>query len=313
MLIALATPASAYAAVPGPYPQRPIKLVLPYPAGGNTDLVAREVVKGLVSRLGQQVVVENKPGANSIIGTASVAKASADGYTLLTVIGAFTINPAIYKDLPYSLADFVPVSLIGRVNIILAVGAHVPVKSVAELIAYSKGGNRVSYDSSGVGSALHLVGARICLETGIEATHVAYKGISQSLPDIVAGRVTFTLNSLSAIGPFIKDGKLRALAVMGEARSPEMPEVPTIAEAGFPQLVSYAWQGMAAPAGTPKPIIERLASDIRAVVREPETRKRLAEMGLDAIGSSPAEFAAFLQDDLRNAAQTVKSAGIKAE
>ena len=313
LLTAFTLPVCARAAESTGYPSRSIKLVLPYPAGGNTDLVAREIVQGLSGRIGQSVLVENKPGANSIIGTAAVAKAAPDGYTLLTVIGAFTINPAIYKELPYLIADFAPVSLLGRVNVVLAVGEQIPVKSVSELIAYSKAGNRISYDSSGIGSALHLVGARLCQQTGIRATHIPYKGISQSLPDIVAGRVTFTLNSLSAIGPFIRDGKLKPLAVMGAQRSAELPDIPTIGEAGFPELTSYAWQGLVVPAHTPKAIIERLSAEMHAVLADSDTRRRLVAMGLDPIGSTPTEFDAFIKNDLRDAALTVKSAGITAE
>ncbi len=295
------------------YPQRPLRVVLPYPAGGNTDVTTREVMRELAAVLRQPIVVDNKAGANSIIGTDAVAKAAPDGYTLLTVVGAFTINPALYRTLPYTVEQFAPISLVGRVNLILAVGEATSVHSVAELVKLGQSGKELTFDSSGIGSALHLVGERIAQETGIKALHVPYKGIAQSLPDIVSGRIVYTLNTASSLGPFIRDGKLKALAVMSKARSAEFPNVPTIAEAGYPQLESYAWQGLLAPAKTPASIVQLLSGQVAAVVQTPAMRARLATMGTDAIGSTPEEFAAFIRDDLAKAAAVVKLAGIKAE
>ncbi len=292
------------------YPNRMIRVVIPYPAGGNTDVITRELTRELSARLGQTIVVENRVGANSIIGSDAVAKAAPDGYTLLTAIGAFTINPALNKNLPYSVDDFAPISLVGRVNLILAVGQATPANSVAELVKLGSGGKEVTFDSSGIGSALHLVGERIAQVTGMKALHVPYKGISHSLPDIVAGRITFTLNTATSLGPFIRDGKLKALAVLSRERSAEFPDVPTIAQAGYPQLESYAWQGLLAPAKTPAPIVQMLSRHVAAVLQMPAMRARLAAMGTDAIGSTPEEFAAFIRDDLAKAAAIVKQANI---
>ncbi|MCK9564287.1 MAG: tripartite tricarboxylate transporter substrate binding protein [Bacteroidales bacterium] len=302
--------AQAQAQDSGDYPSRPLTVVVPYPAGGNTDLVTREVMQELGSRLGQPIIVENRPGANGIIGTSAVAKAAPDGYTLLVTIGAFSINPVLRKDLPYQITDFAPVSLIGRVNLVLAAGKEVPVTTFAQLVEYGKGGNQITYDSSGVGSALHLVGARIGQATAIDVMHVPYKGISHSLPDIISGRITFTINTVSSLSPFFNDGRLLPLAVLSSERSPQLPDTPTIAQAGYPQLEAYAWQGLNVPANTPAPIIDKLSATLAAILHDPGMRTRLAAMGLDAIGSTPAEFAQFLRDDLATAADTVRQANI---
>lgn len=295
------------------YPSKPIKVVVPYPAGGNTDLVTRELMRELGTRLGQPVVIDNRAGANGIIGTEAVAKAPPDGYTLLTAIGAFTINPTLYKTLPYSVQDFEPVSMVGRVNLVLAVGTAIPAKTFGQLVEYGRKGAQVTYDSSGVGSALHLVGARIGQVTKMQAMHVPYKGIAQSLPDIVSGRITFTINTVASLGPYIRDGRLVPLAVLGNARSPQLPEVPTIAEAGFSELESYAWQGMLVPARTPRPVIDRLSSEIATILRDPKMREKLTGMGFDAAGTTPAQFAAFLKEDTEKASAIVRQVGITVE
>jgi tripartite-type tricarboxylate transporter receptor subunit TctC len=302
---------SAVPVLAADYPNRALTVVVPYPPGGNTDLVTREIMQQLSKRIAQPIVIENRSGANSIIGTTAVAKAKPDGYTLLTALGAFSINPALHSDLPYSVTDFSPVSLVGRVNLVLAVGNEVPVKSFAQLVAYGKSGSQVTYDSSGIGSALHLVGSRISQATEMNAMHVPYKGISHSLLDIVSGRITFTINTVSALGPYFREGKLTPLVVLSASRSPQLPNVPTIAEAGYPDLESYAWQGLMVPASTPLNVIDKLSREVAAVVQEPKIRKKLSEMGLDAIGSTPAEFGSFLAEDMKAAAAIVKKAGIK--
>jgi tripartite-type tricarboxylate transporter receptor subunit TctC len=270
-------------------------------------------MRALGARLGQPVVIDNKAGANGIIGTEAVAKSPPDGHTLLTAIGAFTINPTLYKNLPYALQDFEPVSMVGRVNLVLAVGSAIPAKTFGQLVELGRKGNPITYDSSGVGSALHLVGARIGQVTKMPAMHVPYKGIAQSLPDIVSGRITFTINTVASLGPSIREGKLVPLAVLGNVRSPQLPEVPTIAEAGYPELESYAWQGMLVPARTPRPVIDRLSTEIAAVLRDPKMREKLGGMGFDAVGTTPIQFAAFLKDDAEKAAAIVKQVGITVE
>lgn len=295
------------------YPNRPIHVVVPYPPGGNTDVVAREIMTAFSARLGQPIVVENKAGANGIIGTAAVAKAPADGYTLLSTIGAFSINPSLYKNLPYTVDQFTPIGLMGRVHLLLAVGTSVPARTLAELVRHGRSGAKLSDDSSGVGSALHLINARIARVTGMQALHVPYRGISQSIGDIVSGRISFTLNTITSLGPFIRDGRLIPLAVLSKSRSPQLPDVPTIIEAGYPELESYAWQGLLAPARTPRAIVDQLSEQLTAVLHGTELRERLAAMGTEAVGSTREAFAAFLAEDMARAADVVRQEGITAE
>lgn len=302
------------AAAADEYPSRPITVVVPYPAGGNTDLVTREIMKELSERLKQPIVIDNRSGANGMIGTGAAARAAPDGYTMLITIGAFTINPSLYKDIPYKVSDFEPVSLIGRVNLVLAAGKKVPVSTFSELVEYGRNAsNQVTHDSSGVGSALHLVAARIAKDTGMKVMHVPYKGISHSLPDIVEGRITFTINTVSSLGSYFNDGRLTPLVVLSGERAATLPNVPTIGEAGYPQLESYAWQGLVVPKGTPPQVVEKLATELAAILKDPKMKARLADMGLDAIGSTPAEFARFIEEDMANAAQIIKDANIKVE
>ncbi|HZX84364.1 MAG TPA: tripartite tricarboxylate transporter substrate binding protein [Reyranella sp.] len=295
------------------YPGRPIRVVVPYPAGGNTDLTAREIMGEVGRILGTSIVIENKAGANGIIGTEAVAKAAPDGYTVLVAIGAFTINPVLQKTLPYKVEDFEPVGLTGRVNLLLAASPVVPAKSFAELVALGRSGTRLSYDSSGIGSALHLVGERISLVTGMNALHVPYKGIAHSLPDIVSGRVSFTLNTVASLGPYIKEGRLTPLAVLSKTRSAELPTVPTIAEAGYPTLESYAWQGLLVPAHTPRPVIHKLAAAVATALSRHAMREKLVKMGTDPVSSSPAEFASFIREDLAKVREVVRATNLKVE
>ncbi|WP_299759953.1 tripartite tricarboxylate transporter substrate binding protein [Ramlibacter sp.] len=295
------------------WPSRPIRVVVPYPAGGNTDLTAREIMGEVGRILNQSIIVDNKAGANGIIGTEAVAKSPADGYTVLVAIGAFTINPVLQKSLPYKVDDFEPVGLTGRVNLVLAASPVLPARSFAELVALGRSGMKLSYDSSGIGSALHLVGERISLATGIGALHVPYKGIAQSLPDIISGRVSFTINTVAALGPYIREGRLRPLAVLSKNRSAELPGVATIAEAGYPTLESYAWQGLLVPADTPQAVVTRLASAVATALSRQALRDKLVRMGTDPVSSSPAEFAAFLRDDQAKVREVVRATNLKAD
>lgn len=308
-----ATLAAAWPVIAQAYPSRPIHVVVPYPSGGNTDLVAREVVRELSSRVAQAIVIENKPGANGIIGTKAVANAPADGYTLLYSVGALTINPLIYKPSPHTLNPFEPISLVGRVNEILVVGARTPVRSFAELVLLGKAGAPITYESSGVGPAPHLTSESISQATGMKTLHVPYGGISQSISDIVSRRITFTVNTLASLGPFIQDGRLMPLVVLSTTRALQLPDVPTIVEAGYPRLESYAWQGLLAPARTSGETVEMLSKHLAQILRSPALREKLAAMGTEAIGSTPGKFAAFLQKDTATVAEVVQRARITAE
>jgi tripartite-type tricarboxylate transporter receptor subunit TctC len=280
------------------YPSRSIRVVVPYSAGGNTDIITRDVMKGLSARLGQTVLIDNKPGANSILGTDLVAKAAPDGYTLLVVIGAFANNGSLHRNLPYKPTDLTPVSQLTRTSLVVVSGRP-DIKTFADLL---RSGHDAAapqtFASSGVGSAAHLLGERLARGTGMKgATHVPYKGSSDARADLASGRVGFMFDAISAMGPLISDGKLTALAVTGERRSPQLPQVPSMTELGHPELVSYAFAGVMAPAKTPRKIVERLSKELAAVLKDPALRTRLEAISTEPVGSSPAEFGRFLAQE----------------
>lgn len=282
------------------YPNRPIRVVVPYPPGGNTDIVTRDVMKELAQRLRQPIVVENKPGANSIIGTDFVAKSPPDGYTLGVVIGGYAINQALHKKLPYGPRDLVPVSLMTRTGLVLAATPSVP-RSFKDFVALGRKGERsLGFATSGTGGANHLLGERFVQATGMrEVVAVPYKGSADARSDLLSGRVHFTFDATSVMAQYFKAETLNALAVTSHARSPLAPEVPTIGELGYPELVTYAWAGLVAPAGTPPAVVEKLAREIAAVLREPALREKLEAGGSEAIGSTPAQFQAFVDEETR--------------
>lgn len=305
--VLLAAMATAWAAMASPvafadnvtsYPERSVRIVVPYPAGGNTDIIAREIARRMATQLGQPFVIDNKPGANSIIGTELVAKAAPDGYTLLIAIGAFANNFELYKKLPYSRADLAPISQLTRTSLVLVTGRP-EITSVEKLVAAGKNPDvPLSFASSGVASAAHLLGERFLRTSGMTSTqHVAYKGSAETVSDLLAGRVGFIFDAVSAMGAHIKSGKLNALAVTGESRSPLLPEVPSIGEAGYPDMVAYAFSGLLAPAKTPQPIIDRLAKTAAEVLKDPELIRKLASISTDPVGSSPEEFNKFLDNE----------------
>ncbi len=297
LLLALAcVPAAAQDA----WPSRPIRVVVPYPAGGNTDIIARDVMKDLSTRLGQPVVIDNKPGANSILGTDLVAKAAPDGYTLLIVIGAYANNESLYRSLPYKPADLVAVSQLTRTSLVLLT-ARPGIRTVEDLARSGRdAATPQSFASSGVGSAAHLLGERFARVQGMKgALHVPYKGSADAVADLISGRVGFMFDAISAMGPQIRQGKLTALAVTGQERSPLLPQVPSMKELGLPALVSHAFAGVMAPARTPPAVIERLSAELAVVMRNPELRAKLAAISTEAVGSTPAEFAAFLAQEVR--------------
>jgi tripartite-type tricarboxylate transporter receptor subunit TctC len=292
------------------YPDKPVHVIVPYPAGGNTDIIARAVMKEVATRMGQPFVIENKPGANGNIGANSVAKSASDGYTLLVVIGAYANNQVLYKKLPYSPTDLAPVSLMSRTPLVLVASPRLPVNNIDELVQYGKSSDHLSYASSGIGATAHLLGERFVRAAGSKAMHVPYKGSAEAVSDLVSGRVGFMFDAVSAMGSQIRQGKLKAIAVTGNARSPQLPGVPTLAELGYPQLVTYAWAGVLAPAKTPEAITDRLSREIATVLKTPELREKLAAISTEGLGTTPGEFSAFIDEETRIAADIVKSAGI---
>jgi tripartite-type tricarboxylate transporter receptor subunit TctC len=314
MLTLLATSLMREVAAAESYPGRPVRLIVPYAPGGNADIVGRIVAEGLTSRLGQQVIVDNRPGGASIIGTELAVKAPPDGYTLLLVASTIAVNPSLTK-LPYdTLKDLVPISLVGQTPQVLVVTAAIPVGSVKEFIAYAKARpNALNYGSTGVGSTANMAGALLNLMAGIQLVHVPYKGTAQSLTDLIAGHLHVAIPSVTSSIAHIRAGKIKALGLTSSTRSAQLPDVPTIAEVGVPGYQAVIWNGVLAPAGTPKPILDRLSRELAAAMRSPEASARYGAMGAETIGSTPEEFAKFLRTEIEQYARVIKAAGLKAE
>ena len=296
------------------YPNRPVRLIVPVPPGGSSDGMARVLGQRLGESWGQQVVVDNRAGAAEIIGTDIVAKANPDGYTLVLVSLRFSVNPSLLK-LPYdALRDFEPVSMTAAVGNVLVVNPKSPIKSVKELIALARQKpGELTFASSGIGGAPHLIGEFLALQTGIKLTHIAYKGGGPAIADLVGGNVSMSFASMTSSLPFIRSGRLRPLAVSSKDRSAQLPDVPTMGEAGVPEIVVRDWQGILAPRGTPRPIVEKLHAEITRTLRHADNQERFASMGLEIIASTPEEFRSALVSEIQRWAKVVKAANIKAE
>lgn len=297
------------------YPQRPVRLVVPYSAGGSTDTVARIVGARLTERLGQPVVIDNRTGAGTLIGTDIVRQATPDGQVLLMATPPLAVNPSLYARVPYVLArDFVAVTNIAASSNLLVVHPSLPAASVKELIALLKAGpGKYNYGSSGIGGAGHLAMALFLNMAEVDAVHVPYKGGAPAVADLVAGRLNLMMANLTTAQPHIRAGRLRGLGVGKKARTPLFPEMPTIAEAGVKGYEANNWNGLVAPHGTPGTVIERLHRDIAATLKEPAIAERMARAGLEPIGDAPNEFARYLQAEASKWGRLVKAAGIKAE
>ncbi|MDF2466369.1 MAG: putative extra-cytoplasmic solute receptor [Ramlibacter sp.] len=308
--LALATP-FALAQAPA-YPKQPVTLVVPFPAGGPTDAMARVLAQKLGDRLGQQVVVDNKGGAGGSIAAEFVAKASADGHTLFFgTTGTMAINPSLYSKLRYDpVKDFAPVSLMATTMNVLVVNPQVPARSLADVIklAKAKPGD-ITYGSAGNGSSNHLSGELFRSTAGIQISHIPYKGSAPALVDLLGGRITMMFDTIAQQTQNIAAGKVRAIAVTGPKRSPLLPDVPTAQEAGLKDFDVTIWFGVLAPAGTPAPVIDKLSRDIAAVMSTDEMKKRMQADGAEARPTSPAEFAALIRSDLAKWSPVVKASG----
>ena len=296
------------------YPAKPVKLVIPFPPGGSNDVVGRVIATQLGERLGQQVVVDNRGGAGGVIGTEMVAKAPPDGYTLLFISSAFAANSALYK-LPYDPAKaFIPVAMIAAGPNVLAVAPTLPVNSVRDLIALARlKPGQLNYASAGIGSFQHLGSALFVSMAKVDVVHVPFKGGGPAMVDVIAGNTQIMLGSLVQTLPQIKSGKLKALGVGGQKRSPTLPEVPTISEAGVPGYDAVNWWGIIAPAGTPASIVSRLHRELGLIVQTTEMQKRFDSEAVEAIQMSSAEFGQYIEKETVKWARVVKDAGIKAE
>jgi len=309
------------AAVPGAalaqaFPAKPITIIVPFPPGGVTDPVARQVAQRVAENVKQPVIVENKPGASGIIASEYVKRQPADGYTVLFgFTGSHAVNPTLYSKLPYDpQKDFQPVTLIINTPHILVVPADSPAKSVADLVALAKskpGG--LTFASQGIGAGGHLLGEMFKAQTKANMSHVPYKGSAPALTDMLAGRVDVFFDAMVTSLPYVRDGKLRALAIANKTRSKLLPDVPTMAEAGFPGVEMDQWFGMMVPAGTPPPVVQKLNQEFVKAVRSPDIEKSLTERGLDVVTNTPEQFAAVIKADTATLGKVVKESGAKAD
>lgn len=296
------------------WPARSLRLVVPFAPGGGNDTVARAIGAQISGPLGQTVVVENKPGAGGAVGAQDVARAPADGYTLfLGGVGSHAVNPSLYPSLPYdAVKDFAPVSLIASAPSVLVVANSVNARSVAELTKLLKASpGKYNYATNGNGSSSHLATLLYESLAGVQMEHIPYKGFAPALTDILGGQIQVMMNSIVALVPQIKAGKVRALAVSSKARSPFMPELPTMAEAGVAGYEAGSWYGILVPAGTPAAIIQRLNTEIVKAVKAPEVRNRLAGEGAEPIGSTPEEFAAHIKAEMARLGKVIRDAKLK--
>ncbi|MGQ0522442.1 MAG: Bug family tripartite tricarboxylate transporter substrate binding protein [Betaproteobacteria bacterium] len=295
------------------YPTRAVRIIVPSSPGGGTDILSRLVSPGLSERLGQTVVVDNRPGAGSIIGNDVVAKSPPDGYTLLMGISTLAILPAMHKKLPYdAMRDLATVTQVISAPNILVVHPSMPVKTVKELIAFAKKRpGEVNYGSAGLGTNPHLSMEHFLSMTNLKMVHVAYKGLGPAMVDLVAGQVQTAVSTMLAGLPHVKSGRLRALATTGGKRSSSLPDLPTVAEAGVPGYEAVQWYGLFAPAKTPREIVNKLNEAMKSTLQSPSTKERLAADGTEAVGSSPEEFARFLRSETEKWGKVVRSAGIQ--
>jgi tripartite-type tricarboxylate transporter receptor subunit TctC len=307
--LAAALPAQAQA-----WPSKPIKLVVPYAPGGTTDVIARMVAEYLGQRLGQNIIVDNKPGKGAMVGTALVAKAPPDGYTLLmSVISGLSISPTLYGGADFDpMADFIHIALASRNPSVLVVNPNFKAKTFKEYIEIAKAEpGKLAFATSGAGSSNHLLAARLEQVIGAAMVHIPYRGAGPAMVDTIAGNVPSMFDSLPSAATHIKAGKVRALAVSGEERNPAFPDVPTMKESGYPDLISYSWFGISVPAKTPQPIVDRLATEMQAVLKEPTVVKRWEEIGAESSTMTPAEFTRFVQAEIDKWVPVVKASGAK--
>ena len=314
-LAALAGCAAVLPAAAQTWPARPVKLIVPFPPGGGNDVYARELGQALQRRLGQPFVVDNRGGAAGNIGISAAANSPADGYTLLVVSNTLVTNPALSANAPYDIyKDFIPISLAANLPVALVAGPQVKQKNLKDFIAYAKEHpGKVTYGSAGVGAPHHLTTEYFASKAGVQLLHVPFKGQGQIVPELLAVRVDTAFLAIASVMQFLETGKLHGIALAGRERMPIAPKLPTLAEEGLPGVSVDWWLGVLAPAGTPKDIVRKLSTEIMALNQQPEFKARLAQQGIDVVGSSPEQFAAVLREEVPRWKEVVRNAGIKAE
>jgi tripartite-type tricarboxylate transporter receptor subunit TctC len=311
-LLAFAQPGLAQVAA---WPQRPIKLIVPFAAGGNTDSIARLTAERLTESLGQTVLVENKAGANGAIAADFVAQSAPDGYTLfMAAMPVLAILPAISKTKFDATRDFAPISIVGSNPFVMAINSSVPARNVREFVAYArKNGGKLNYASGGSGSVSHLSAALFVKRANLDMTHISYKGGGPAVADLLGGQVQMYFGNLSELAPHAEGGKIRIIGVSSAERARQIPDVPTFDESGFPGFKTLTWNGIVAPAGTPPEVIKRVAAAVSDSVGKPELRARLWQLGVDPIGNSPAQFAQTLRSDIGVWTEAAKASNLKIE
>ncbi len=298
------------------WPARSIRVVVPYPAGGGADFVARVFCKALSDTIGQQFVVDNRGGANGNVGSEAAAKSTPDGYTLLVTASTnLTINPNLYRKMPFDVQrDLMPISILAIQPTILVVHPTLPARSVKDLVAIAKARpGQLNFGSAGAGSSAHLAAELFKMVAGVDMVHVPYKGTGPATADLLGGQIPLMFNNLPPSVALVKAGKLRALAVTGEKRSPAMPDVPTMAEAGYSGVVLTLWNGMLAPAGTPAEIVARLNTEINKTLALPDVKQRFLDLAADPAGSTPGDLSAYIRSEIAKWGKVIKIAGIKPE
>ncbi|MGY8525687.1 tripartite tricarboxylate transporter substrate binding protein [Paracidovorax citrulli] len=306
---------SAPAAAADPYPSKPVRIIVPFTPGGAADIMTRALGERLRKQLGQPIVIENKPGAGTVIASDYVAKQAPDGYTLLMAASSLGIAPSIYKNVSYDpVKDFAPITLVASVVHVLEVNSSLPVHSVKDLIAYMKANKKtLSYGSAGTGTSTHLEAELFKSMAGVDMTHIPYKGSAPALTDLVGGNVQVMVDAYASSAPFIKAGNVRALAVTTAKRSATLPDLPTVAESGLPGYEAMPWLGLLGPAGTPPEAVQRVHAAVQEALKDPSLIKQFQELGLDIIGNTPAQFAEFVKQDAVKWAKVVKTSGARAD
>src|SRR4051794_12948328 len=320
LVVPLVALAAALVAAPSARAQaagmaRPMHIVVTFTPGGAPDILARLIGDRLSATWNQSVLIDNKPGAGGNTGADSVAKAPPDGLTIVVgTVGTHAINGALYSKMPYDMVkDFAPVTLLATTPNLLVVHNDVPAKTLAEFIALGRKEGKMTFASAGSGTSIHVSGELFKTMTGIDMTHVPYKGRASAIPDLLGGRVTMMFDNMPSSLPLVKEGKLRALGVTSLKRSPAAPEIPTIAEQGLPGFDAVSWFALFAPAGTPKPVVDRLQGEVKKILAMPDIAAKLGEAGLDIVGSTPEELAAYQRAEIAKWAKVVKDSGAKVE
>ncbi len=305
----------ARAQAPDAWPSKPIRFILPFPPGGGTDILGRIISERLAANLGQPVVIENRGGAGGNVGAEAAAKSAPDGYTIVLVAPSLAISPSLYSKLNYDpVKDFAPISLVATVPNVMITHPSVPARTLQEFIALAKskpGG--MNFGSGGNGTSNHLAGELFNIVAGVKLVHVPYKGVNLAMNDVLSGEVHLVVIGIPAAAPHIKAGKLRALALIAPQRSPALPDVPTVAEAGLPNFEVTTWYGVLAPAGVPGPIVARLNAELVKIMHAPELKERFAAMATEPRTSTPEEFAAYIKQEIAKWAEVVRQAGLKAD